>query len=52
MSLYEIAFSCQLLPGARREQVEANLTRLFRADAQRIALLFSGRRIVIKQNLA
>lgn len=51
MSLYEIAFSGQLLPGARLEQVEANLTRLFQADAQRIALLFSGRRIVIKQNL-
>jgi len=41
MSLYEIAFSGQLLPGAKLEQVEA----------QRIALLFSGRRIVIKQNL-
>jgi hypothetical protein len=51
MSLYEIAFSGQLLPGARLEQVEANLTKLFQADAQRIALLFSGRRIVIKQNL-
>ncbi|EIK53871.1 hypothetical protein YO5_12252 [Stutzerimonas stutzeri TS44] len=51
MSLYEIAFSGQLLPGARLEQVEANLSRLFQADAQRIALLFSGRRIVIKQNL-
>ncbi|EXF42975.1 membrane protein [Pseudomonas sp. BAY1663] len=51
MSLYEIAFSGQLIPGARLEQVEANLTRLFQADAQRIALLFSGRRIVIKQNL-
>ena len=51
MSLYEIAFSGQLLPGAKLEQVEANLTRLFQADAQRIALLFSGRRIVIKQNL-
>ncbi|EWC41573.1 hypothetical protein [Stutzerimonas stutzeri] len=51
MSLYEIAFSGQLLPGARLEQVEANLSKLFQADAQRIALLFSGRRIVIKQNL-
>ena len=51
MSLYEIAFSGQLLPGARLEQVEANLSKLFQADAQRIAQLFSGRRIVIKQNL-
>ena len=37
MSLYEIAFSGQLLPGAKLEQVEANLTRLFQADAQRMA---------------
>ena len=51
MSRYEIAFSGELAPGARLEQVEANLTRLFQADAQRIAVLFSGRRIVIKQNL-
>ena len=51
MSRYEIAFSGELAPGATLEQVEANLARLFQADAQRIALLFSGRRIVIKQNL-
>src|SRR3546814_16660809 len=51
MSLYEIAFSGQLLPGAKLEQVEANLTKLFQADAQRIALLFSGRHIVIKPTL-
>ena len=51
MSRYEIAFSGELAPGATLEQVEANLARLFQADAQRIALLFSGRRIVIKQGL-
>jgi len=51
MSRYEISFSGELVPGARLEQVEANLTRLFQADAQRIAMLFSGRRIVIKQDL-
>jgi len=51
MSRYEIAFSGELAPGATLEQVEANLTRLFQADAQRIAVLFSGRRIVIKQDL-
>ncbi|AHL76235.1 hypothetical protein CH92_14490 [Stutzerimonas stutzeri] len=51
MSRYEIAFSGELAPGAKLEQVEANLTRLFQADAQRIAVLFSGRRIVIKQDL-
>lgn len=51
MSLYEIAFAGQLVAGAEPEQVKANLARLFQADAQRIALLFSGRRIVIKTNL-
>lgn len=51
MSLYEIAFSGQVVPGAQPEQVKANLARLFQADAQRIALLFSGRRIVIKSGL-
>lgn len=51
MSLYEIAFAGQVLPGAQVEQVKENLARLFQADAQRIALLFSGRRIVIKSNL-
>ena len=51
MASYEIAFAGQLVPGAQLELVKANLARLFQADAQRIALLFSGRRIVIKNNL-
>lgn len=51
MARYEIAFAGQVLPGAQLEQVKANLAKLFQADAQRIALLFSGRRIVIKNNL-
>lgn len=51
MSRYEIAFSGQLVPGAQAELVKANLAKLFQADAQRIAQLFSGRRIVIKNNL-
>lgn len=51
MARYEIAFAGQLVPGAQLELVKANLAKLFQADAQRIALLFSGRRIVIKNNL-
>lgn len=51
MSRYEIAFSGQLLPGAQLELVKVNLAKLFQADAQRIEQLFSGRRIVIKNNL-
>lgn len=51
MVRYEVAFAGQLEPGAQLESVKANLAKLFQADAQRIALLFSGRRIVIKNNL-
>lgn len=51
MKLYEIVFSGQLIPGAQVERVKANLAKLFQADAQRIALLFSGRRLVLKNNL-
>ena len=51
MSLYEVAFSGQLVAGAQLELVKANVAKLFQADEQRIALLFSGRRIVIKSNL-
>lgn len=51
MSVYEIVFSGQVLPGARLEAVKANLARLFQADEQRIELLFSGRRLVLKSNL-
>lgn len=51
MSLYEIAFSGALVPGAALEQVKANLARLFQADEKRIEALFSGRRVVIKTGL-
>lgn len=51
MSRYEIAFSGHTVPGAQLETVKANLAKLFQADTQRIALLFSGRRMVIKNNL-
>jgi hypothetical protein len=51
MKLYEIVFSGQLVPGAQPDLVKANMAKLFQADAQRIALLFSGRRLVLKNNL-
>lgn len=50
-NLFEVAFAGELMPGAEPEQVKANLARLFQADPQRIAALFSGRRIVIKGGL-
>ncbi len=49
--LLEVAFAGELVPGADAAQVRANLARLFQADEQRIAALFSGRRTVIKSNL-
>lgn len=51
MSRYEIAFSGRTVPGTPLDSVKANLAKLFQADAQRIELLFSGRRMVIKNNL-
>ncbi|HEY8330412.1 MAG TPA: hypothetical protein VIO83_03690, partial [Pseudomonas sp.] len=50
-NLYEVAFAGELVAGADAAQVRANLARLFQADPQRIAALFSGRRTVIKSNL-
>ncbi|WP_286977118.1 hypothetical protein [Pseudomonas sp.] len=51
MLRFEIAFAGQLVPGADPVKVKANLAKLFQADEQRIALLFSGRRMVIKTGL-
>lgn len=51
MSRYEIAFAGELAPGASLEQVQDNLARLFQADAQRVAVLLCGRRVVIRQGL-
>lgn len=51
MTRFEVVFSGQLVAGAELASVQANMARLFQADGQRIALLFSGRRMVIKNNL-
>ncbi len=48
MNLYEIVFSAELVAGAQPEKVRANLGKLFNADAERLDLLFSGRRLVLK----
>ena len=49
--LYEIAFQGELIVGADAQQTRQNLMRLFQADEQRIAVLFSGRRMIIKNRL-
>ena len=51
MNLFEIVFNGQLVPGAQLAVVQSNLGRLFQADEQRLALLFSGRRLVLKTHL-
>lgn len=51
MNLYEIVFSGQLVPGAQPEKVHTNLGKLFHSDEQQLKLLFSGRRLVLKNNL-
>jgi hypothetical protein len=40
-----------LVSGAQLERVQANLGKLFHSDAQQLQLLFSGRRLVLKNNL-
>ncbi|RRV06823.1 hypothetical protein EGJ27_13785 [Pseudomonas sp. v388] len=51
MPQYEIVFFGELVDGAQPERVKANLGKLFQADAQRLELLLSGRRLVLKNNL-
>jgi hypothetical protein len=51
MPQYEIVFFGELVEGAQLERVRANLGKLFQADAQRLDLLLSGRRLVLKNNL-
>lgn len=51
MQYFEIAFSGTLAAGAERGQVQAAIARLFKAEPETIATLFSGQRVVIKQRL-
>lgn len=47
--LYEIAFSGQIEQGADLETVKMHIGRMFKADEQRLAQMFSGRRVLIKR---
>lgn len=51
MSLHEIVFEGQVLPGHAPETVRQNLARVFQADTARLDKLFSGRRLVLKTGL-
>lgn len=49
--LFEVAFSGQIKEGADLEQVKAKVGAMFKADASKLAHLFSGKRMVIKKNI-
>ncbi|HDZ56179.1 MAG TPA: hypothetical protein ENI17_03040 [Pseudomonas xinjiangensis] len=51
MPLFEIVFKGQVKEGVALEQARARLGQLFQAGDQQLDVLFSGRRIVIKQGL-
>ena len=49
--LFEVAFSGRIVDGSNPEQVKARVGKMFKADASKIATLFSGNRVVIKKNI-
>ena len=49
--LYEVAFSGQISEGADLDDVKAKVAKMFNADDAKLALLFSGKRVVIKKNI-
>ncbi|MEH6386788.1 MAG: hypothetical protein V7772_02815 [Pseudomonas profundi] len=51
MPLFEIVFQGQIKAGVAPEQARQRLGQLFQAGDQQLDILFSGRRIVIKQGL-
>lgn len=48
---FEVAFSGEIAEGADLEQVKARVGQMFKADAAKIAHLFSGKRMVIKKDI-
>jgi hypothetical protein len=51
MTRYNLVFRGQILQDASLDEVKDNLARLFKADAKKIARLFSGKPVVIKKEL-
>jgi len=48
---YNLIFRGKIVEGASLDEVKNNVARLFKADANKTASLFSGKPIVIKKNL-
>ncbi len=51
MAHYNLIFQGKIVDGASLDEVKNNVARLFKADAAKTAVLFSGKSIVIKKNL-
>lgn len=51
MPLFEIAFQGQFRPGVTQEQARVRIGQLFQVGDEQLQVLFSGRRVVIKQGL-
>ncbi len=51
MTRYDLVFSGELIEGCDPAQVRRDLERLFRADANAVARLFTGKPVVIKRDL-
>lgn len=49
--LFEIAFKGQIVEGADLEKVKQVIGLMFKADASRLAQLFSGNRVIIKRSV-
>ena len=49
--LYEVAFYGEIAEGANPDQVKTNIAKMFKADENKLAHLFSGKRIIIKKNI-
>ena len=48
---YNVVFSGQIIPGWDLDEVKSNLTKLLKANEEKIFKLFSGGRFVIKKNV-
>ncbi|SDT05444.1 hypothetical protein SAMN05216271_3464 [Halopseudomonas sabulinigri] len=51
MARFEIVFQGQVQPGTPEDQARARIGQLFQVAGEQLDMLFSGRRIVIKQGL-
>ncbi len=49
--IFEIAFSGQIADGADLQVVKQKIAKIFKADEDRLAQMFSGRRVLIKRQV-